>query len=510
MNLFLLIYDNYTNFWFKKILEALWDLKDRSGLSRDLLLIYSEHLSVLSAGNIPRDQAKSLYLKKCCDEIKAKPGSSIAIASLRHVYDILNSYHKSSNKSLKDVLNNQVLPMIKVCINSLHECQNNAINKASTLNALFDQNLLVDDIFTHEQVVCNTLDLIRFILQEGNVYLNVARAKEIWDILISNENACEWDRDVGFGWFLNCVNDLDENTKIEIFNTKILALDSCKLTSIKGYECFKLYFIKVNGIENKLHSTSHNDIDNFVVDELNLTGLSFLWDLITRCKSETIANMAIKFLLDLSYEKVSIRLRKEIVQLHQSFINECYSRLENCFITLDQTSAVSQLMLNTVQLAAAPVKMTEINDVIRSTQIETRQLKYKYIERVLMVAEMYILAVEENIHSTSRINKPHFLTFKAETFPLNVVLEEKNISFEIFACANETLGDLRKRIIDQIQKRNASISNYNNAVNSYGNNNNNSSFFSNSNYYQIYLHNDRILSQSNDYKLLTNLGKLFL
>ncbi len=85
-----------------QILEALWELKNREKVSRQLLLlIYNEHLSVLTGCRLPRENIKREYLKKCCDEIKNNLGSTIAIASLKHIFDILNSYQKVAIKSLK-------------------------------------------------------------------------------------------------------------------------------------------------------------------------------------------------------------------------------------------------------------------------------------------------------------------------------------------------------------------------------------------------------------------------
>lgn len=232
---------------YTQVLEALWELKNRPDLSRDLLvLIYAEHLNVLVSGSSPRDQYKSIYLKKCAEDIKSKPGTSQAIASLRHIHDILNSYQKiSNNKALKEVLEQSVQPLMKGLIASLHECQQKAFNKSIQLGRKFDHTVLVDEIFTHEEVVKATLTLIKFILQETNVYLNLSRAKEIWAVLIDNENACDWDRDVGYTWFIECWADLEENSRVDIFKNKILKVDPSKVNNVKGYECFKLYFIKV-------------------------------------------------------------------------------------------------------------------------------------------------------------------------------------------------------------------------------------------------------------------------
>jgi hypothetical protein len=141
---------------------------------------------LLTSGNVPGEKSRKLYLTKCCDEIKPNSGNSTDIASLCHIYDILASHHVSSTKSLKKELRSLVQPIIKLGLLSLQECQNNSINKAKLLNSKLDQTMLVDGIFTHEEVVSSILNLIRFILQEGGVYLSVMRVKEIWDTLIGN------------------------------------------------------------------------------------------------------------------------------------------------------------------------------------------------------------------------------------------------------------------------------------------------------------------------------------
>ncbi len=159
-----------TNKTCSRILEALWELKNRPGLTRHLLLlIYTEHLNVLSGGRLPREAAKRDYLKKCCDDIRKAPGSSIAIASLKHMYEILNSYQKNSNKALKDALADLVVPIMKNLCTSLLKCHSNAYEKSKTADQMFDQTALIDDLFTHEEVVQTHLNSMKFILQEGQL-----------------------------------------------------------------------------------------------------------------------------------------------------------------------------------------------------------------------------------------------------------------------------------------------------------------------------------------------------
>ncbi len=74
---------------------------------------------------------------------------------------------------------------------------------------------------------------------------------------------------------------------------------------------------------------------------------------------------------------------------------------------------------------------------------------------------------------------PHFITFKSESFLLQIHCELPRNSIELYICSNETLNDLRTRIA--------------NALGVFINN------------VQIYL-NDKLLNLFNDNKLITHLG----
>ena len=221
----------------------MWELKNRPGLSRQLLfLIYSEHLNVLSGGRMSKEQAKANYLKKCSEDLKKNPGTSIAIASLKHMYEILNSYQKTNNKALKEVISEIMMPIMKNLCTSLLKCHSNAYEKAKLANKKFDHTTMVDDIFTHEEVVQTHLNSMRFILQEGNLYLNLGRAQEMWDILITSDYSCDWDKQVGYEWFIDCYMDLNDESRSDIFRKRILSLKTSKLT-LKGREVKKYILI---------------------------------------------------------------------------------------------------------------------------------------------------------------------------------------------------------------------------------------------------------------------------
>ena len=86
--------------------------------------------------------------------------------------------------------------MLNICT-ILLKCHSNAYEKAKLSQKKFDHTTLVDDIFTHEEVVKTHLNSMRFILQEGCLYLSLGRAQEIWDILVTNEYSCDWDKQIG-------------------------------------------------------------------------------------------------------------------------------------------------------------------------------------------------------------------------------------------------------------------------------------------------------------------------
>ena len=142
------------------------------------------------------------------------------------MYEILNSYQKNSNKALKEVITEIMIPIMKNLCMSLLKCHVNAYEKAKLSQKKFDHTILIDDIFTHEEVVKTHLNAMRFILQEGNLYLNLGRAVEIWDILIVSEHSCDWDKEVGFEWFIECFSDLNYESRACLFRKRILSLNT--------------------------------------------------------------------------------------------------------------------------------------------------------------------------------------------------------------------------------------------------------------------------------------------
>lgn len=65
-----------------------------------------------------------------------------------------------------------------------------------------DEDTLVDGRYTHKKFVNTHLRFLAFVLQEGVLYLPWHRARDIWDCLVANPDACEFDREVS--WYVTC------------------------------------------------------------------------------------------------------------------------------------------------------------------------------------------------------------------------------------------------------------------------------------------------------------------
>jgi hypothetical protein len=119
-----------------------------------------------------------------------------------------------------------------------------------------------------------------------------------------------------------------------------------------------------------------------------------------------------------------------------------------------------------------------MHNEMQSVPIAPRTEILKCIERLLMIAERYIIAVEENNSVMVRANVPHFMSYKSESFVLTVTCDNRQ-NLDLFVCSNETLAGLKARISNSF-----SIPSYN---------------------LQIY-YNEKLLNQSNDLKLLHTLN----
>ena len=117
-------------------------------------------------------------------------------------------------------------------IQSLSTCQLDVWTKT---NGHVTIDTLVDGRFTHEESIKSHLDLLSFLLKKGNLYLILKRSEELWDTLIANENASSFDRELGLNWFIICVEDLNRDSQLALFEKRVSKLDPIHLSSKGNY-----------------------------------------------------------------------------------------------------------------------------------------------------------------------------------------------------------------------------------------------------------------------------------
>ncbi|XP_076309376.1 ubiquitin carboxyl-terminal hydrolase 24-like isoform X2 [Tachypleus tridentatus] len=424
-----------------QVLDVLWELTRSPDLPRHLIEQAQEELLNILNEISHKDQTKKNYLIRCLDDIKK---GAYVMLSLKLIHEISQNILKSGlYKQDKAVIHdmNKTHDVVKLVTSSLSRChkQSVAIAGGKPLNP----TMLVDGRYSHEECVVSHLSFLQFLLQDGSQYLPWSRSKEVWETLVSNSESCEIDREICYEWFTQCLQDLETDTQSQLFQQKLLKLDSSQLSS-KGFRCFKTYFESVNIAEHKLRRS----VTDVIVEKLDLTGLDFLWQIALTSPWEDIAEMAIDNLMKMSYHSVSAKLKKQDPEsLHLKFINDCYSRLESEVSTVSGTAMSTAVSNATKTLTAMSVTS------VASLTLPTRTARLQNIRRLLQLAIRYVSSIEE-LHTAPRSILPHGAFFIGYPLTLRVVLdsvkEEKFLTLQ--SHSNETLGSIRQRISQMVKQ----------------------------------------------------------
>lgn len=419
-----------------KLLDLLWELSHLNSLPKaHVEQFVEEFFGILSElGN--RDSVKRQYVGRCVDDIKKNTCVIPALKMLRHISGAKGSSGSKAPpyKQDKFIFNelNRSHDFVKLVSTSLAACHREAVKLANGKSVL--PLVLVDCIYSHQEHVMAHLDFLQFLLKDGSQYLAWNRAKEIWDTLVTNPDACSSDREMCFEWYEKCLQDLESETQSLLFQHKLLKMDPSQVTS-KAFSCFKTYFEHVNIHENKLKKRP----GCLVVEKLELSGIDFLWQISLAAPEEDIAEMAIDFILDLSYKYLSPRLKKDVVSLHHRFINECYNRLKAVAETIGDTA-----MTTAVSNATKTLTAMAVSEAI-SLSLPKRTNRSQNICRLLHLAERYISSIEDQ-HSVPRVILPHGASFYGFPVTLCIVSDSLKDSVKIRCHSNATVGSMKEKV----------------------------------------------------------------
>jgi len=411
-------------------LDVLWELAHLPTLPSSLIQqALEEHLTILSDAYAVKEAIKRSYIIKCIEDIKrpgewsgleknkkdgfkqggltgdyvSLPGYTETkqrssqlnnpqfvwvVPALRQLHEITRSfikqtYQKQDKSIIQDLKKN--FEIVKLVTGSLIACHRLAAAVAGPGG--LTGSTLVDGRYTYREYLEAHLKFLAFFLQEATLYLGWNRAKEIWECLVTGQDVCELDREMCFEWFTKGQHDLESDVQQQLFKEKILKLESYEIT-MNGFNLFKTFFENVNLCDHRLKRQGAQ----LYVEKLELIGMDFIWKIAMESPDEEIANEAIQLIINYSYINLNPRLKKDSVSLHKKFIADCYTRLEAASSALGGPTLTHAVTRATKMLTA-----TAMPTVATSVQSPYRSTKLVIIERLLLLAERYVITIEVSL-----------------------------------------------------------------------------------------------------------------
>uniref|UniRef100_I3J3T6 Ubiquitin specific peptidase 24 n=2 Tax=Oreochromis TaxID=8139 RepID=I3J3T6_ORENI len=487
-----------------KVLEVLWELAHLPTLPTSLVQqALEEHLGILSDAYAVKELVKRSYIIKCIEDIKKnltqedskgnethssfhigtwgkKKSNSLAsqqsspqavwvVPALRQLHEITRSfikqtYQKQDKSIIQDLKKN--FEIVKLITGSLVCCHRLAVTAAG--NSGLSGSTLVDGRYTYQEYLDSHLRFLAFFLQEASLYLVWNRAKELWECLVSGPDVCELDREMCFEWFTKGQHDLESDVQQQLFKEKILKLEPYEIT-MNGFNLFKTFFENVNLCDHRLKRQG----TQLCVERLDLAGMDFIWRIAMETPDEEIANEAIQLIITYSYTNLNPKMKKDSVSLHKKFIADCYKRLEAASSALGGPTLTHAVTKATKMLTA-----TAMPTVATSVQSPSRSTKLVIIERLLLLAERYVITIED-MYSVPRTILPHGASFNGHPVTLHITYESTKDTFTLETHSNETVGSIRWKISEHLS---CPVDNV-----------------------QIFA-NDSVLTMNRDHKLLSQLG----
>ena len=183
---------------------------------------------------------------------------------------------------------------------------------------------------------------------------------------------------------------------------------------------------------------------------------------------EEIANLAIDLVLNMSYLNVTPRLKKDPASLHDKFIKNFYSRLEdNCQKSVNNQEAINEgseleascvEVKNSLNINATNPNNTKtltsvaISKVMGGLTLPSKGLKLQKIRRLLLLAEKYITSIEVLFDGTRTI-PPHAASFYGRPITLTIKFESpRREEMELESHTNESVAEVKQRIAAKMKQ----------------------------------------------------------
>ena len=321
-----------------KVLHSLWTMVREPGVS---VLVLEQalacHAAVLEGCIMSRrDEVRWQWLMLFIEDIKRDP-IGLALPELRQIHSIIETWPQST-----DMQRRMNAPMAN------ESSRSDIIHKLREHYSIFDflidnlgdymkyvkQNYgqqlgpdtMPDDRYDHYTQLKERLRLIRFLLQEGDVWLSDMHATKIWQILaVGWVHSC--DRDICFKWFSKLVAngpDMDPSTIGPFFVNQFLQLDPCLMTE-NGVACFRAFFHHANKepLPVQQQQTKQEEVKT-AVDE-PLIGMDYLWRIVLQAE-------------DMAADSAAVLLRDSLSELALLPVGFNHNEAASCLASIEMVA----------------------------------------------------------------------------------------------------------------------------------------------------------------------------
>uniref|UniRef100_A0A0X3PZH2 Putative ubiquitin carboxyl-terminal hydrolase FAF-X n=1 Tax=Schistocephalus solidus TaxID=70667 RepID=A0A0X3PZH2_SCHSO len=463
-----------------KALDFLWKLATKPVLFNELMQpALSAHKQILDSC---RSQKPLLeWLNRFSEILKEDSNDYDVVCACRQFYDVcsLFSQHSAlytvSQFSEAEVVHQKAVndDLINVCISNLeHYMQRLAASLVSPLPPSVTYSPL-DPISTpsilaipHVLQIEERLALLRYLAVKGAQPLSLEQLQTLWEALIGSQAEARTPPNaalmvagqaVCFKWFDPEENELLREHALAFFEQNILKIEPQRLTPAL-MNLFRRYFYYVN---DKLHRIALLDYPNktsqLLLRDFDLVGMNYLWHLVF-VADDRVAEIGIDMLQTL-YTNLDQKLLPKQREINLEFLRKCFVPLS--------TSHKQVVDILYTHMSDVYLKPSAFIETLSDSEKIPVADKMRHMQRIIQMLQRFLVE-SDHLFQGSRLRLPLALSWCGSTikFHLNfeavssgsavsIVLDalgaksglRTSSSLIIYSHANETLGQLRTRLL---------------------------------------------------------------
>nr|VZH94110.1 unnamed protein product [Spirometra erinaceieuropaei] len=439
----------------------------------------SQLLTVLRDSHLPAQEQRprqASWLALAAEELKHGKLAFFLLSFVRTILELILKPlpGRTKKEHLRELNRNHSL--IDTVCNSLHRYHKQAVSRhGQALSASSENEFGVP----HGDLIKRHLSLLHYLLTVADVHLSLDRAQCIWETLTNDSHYSAYGLEECLSWFAGAIDLLEQDAQTAIFTKHFLKLDPTQLHSLTGFKCFETFFVRVNLNENRLkmrgdvwkvermdlmgmdllwdlytsfppapqvtHSlTSPRDLGQANASLLGSGGGSagaaatgipagssgyaakLVQSPATPCTRNDVVHgvnlrtavlLSRQLLLDVSWCRLSQRLRREPDTCHKRFFDACRKRISANLSVMQDSKANSPnslrtLLADTGQMLASLLVGPKAASTARTRHARCSKLA---LHRLLYLVHAYIQKSEDDLigdRPPPPYWRPHYLTFR--------------------------------------------------------------------------------------------------